>query len=488
MVKRPNRKTTKQMKKIMKRLYIAIIVLIIPAGMQAQVELNLQKCRDLALEYSKTMAIATQQKEKASFDRKAYKANYLPRISATGMYFYKPGALEYGLSGGYLPTFSPGPDGTMLPNLKLDGAGQPIIGPDGNPVFNQYALMPDMDLELGLEGVGMAGLQLEQPIYMGGKIRTANQMAQIGESIASENIRMNKANTITEADEAYWQYVSVKEQLAAAEKYQALLKGLVKNLTDTYETGMSNRNDLLKAQVRFNEASLMVQKANNGLELSRMNLCRVIGFPLQAEVAVNDSLPMLTSTQMMQSAESLNNRPEYQILEKEMNLKSKEIDLVRSDFLPQIGVSASYSYFHGVQLNGIKASDNSFSALASVKIPLFNWGEGRNKVHSAKAMEQISQLKLEQARELMELEMAQAHFNLKDAQARVEMTMLGLEQADENLKVSKDQYELGMETLTNHLEAQAQWQKAHADLIESKGDLKISETHYLKAIGVLDRQ
>jgi len=488
MVKRLNRQTTKHMKKTMKRLYFAIGVMIIPAWMQAQVELNLQKCRDLALEYSKTMAIASQQKDKASFDRKAYRANYLPRISATGMYFYKPGALEYGLSGGYLPTFAPGPDGTMVPNLKLDGAGQPIIGPDGNPVFNQYALMPDMNLELGLEGVGMAGLQLEQPIYMGGKIRTANQMAQIGESIANENIRMNKANTITESDEAYWQYVSVKEQLAAAERYQTLLKGLVKNLTDAYETGMSNRNDLLKAQVKLNEASLMVQKATNGLALSRMNLCRVIGFPLQAEVTVNDSLTLLTAAPAMQTAQTLTNRPEYQMLEKEINLKSKEVDLVRADFLPQVGVSASYSYFNGVQLNGVKASDNSFSALASVKIPLFNWGEGRNKVHAARAVQQMSQLKLEQAQEMMELEIAQAHFNLKDALARVEMTMLGLEQADENLKVSKDQYELGMETLTNHLEAQAQWQKAHADLIEAKGDFKINETRYLKSIGILDRQ
>ncbi len=472
----------------MKRLYIAITILTFPALMQAQVDLNLEKCRDLALEYSKKMAIATQQKEKASFDRKAYKANYLPRLSATGMYFYKPGALEYSLSGGYLPTFSPAADGTMVPNLKLDNTGQPIIGTDGNPVFNQYALMPDMDLELGLEGVGMAGIQLEQPIYMGGKIRTANQMAQIGESMASENIRLNKANTITETDEAYWQYVSVKEKLASAEKYQALLNGLVKNLKDAYETGMSNRNDLLKAQVKYNEASLMVQKAHNGLELSRMNLCRVIGFPLQAEIAVNDSLSTLSASPVVPTAETLINRPEYQLLEQEMNLKSKEVNLARADFLPQVGVSASYSYFHGVQLNGVNASDNSFSALASVKIPIFNWGEGRNKVHAARAVEQMSQLRLEEAHELMELEMAQARFNLKDAQARVEMTLLGMEQADENLKVSQDQYELGMETLTNHLEAQAQWQKAHADLIEAKGDCKISETRYLKAIGVLDKQ
>lgn len=472
----------------MKRLFFAITIITLPVFMQAQVDLDLQKCRELALEYSKKMAIATQQKNKATFDRKAYKANYLPRLSATGLYFYKPGALDYSLSGGYLPTYTPGADGALQPNLLLDGGGQPIIGPDGNPVFKQYAYMPDMELELGLEGVGMAGLQLEQPLYMGGKIRTANQMAEIGEAIAHENIRLNTANTITEVDEAYWQYVSVKEKLSTAQKYQSLLQQLVKNLTDAYETGMSSRNDLLKARVKYNQASLMVQKANNGMALSRMNLCRVVGLPLQAEIHVQDTLPVLPSSETIQAAASLENRPELHMLEKDVALKSKEINLVRSDFLPQVGVSASYSYFSGVQLNGVNASDDSFSALASIKIPIFNWGEGRNKVKAAKAMHQMSQLKLEEAQELMELEMAQARFNLKDARARVEMTLLSMEQAEENLKVSQDQYELGMETLTNHLEAQAQWQEAHAELIDAKADLKVSETRYLKAIGLLDQE
>ncbi|TAJ15641.1 TolC family protein [Marinilabiliaceae bacterium JC017] len=472
----------------MKQLKFIILLLAITGTTKAQIELDLTKCREMALEFSKQMSIANSQLDKANYDRKAYRANFFPRLSATGFYFYKPDALEYSLPGGYLPTYVPGPDGKLVPNVKLDpGTGRPIMGPDGNPVFNQYTFMPDMNIELGLEGVGMAGLQLEQPIYMGGKVRAAHEMAKVGTSMASENIRLKKAEVLTSTDEAYWQYVGVKEKVQAAVKYQELLTSLVETLNNSYETGMITRNDVLKAQVKLNEATLMLQKARNGLELSRMNLCRVIGLPLITDININDALEVSTANNMTADKEQLNNRPEYQLLEKEVKLKGKNVDLARSDFLPQLGVSASYSYFEGAQINGVSTSDNSFSAMASLKIPIFHWGEGKNKVRAAKVEQQMSQLKLEEMSDLMALEMAQMRFNLQDAFTQLNLADKALEQAQENLDMSKNQYELGMETLTNYLEAQAQWQNSWSDQIEAKANLKLSETRYLKAIGSLDQ-
>ena len=67
----------------MKGLLIILLVLGI-SPVKAQVSLNLEKCREMALESSKKMSIATKQGEKAEFERKAYRANFLPKLSATG--------------------------------------------------------------------------------------------------------------------------------------------------------------------------------------------------------------------------------------------------------------------------------------------------------------------------------------------------------------------------------------------------------------------
>lgn len=102
-----------------------------------------------------------------------------------------------------------------------------------------------------------------------------------------------------------------------------------------------------------------------------------------------------------------------------------------------------------------------------------------------KAEQEMSQLKMEEMTQLMLLEIARARYNIEDARTRVTLTRKSLSQAEENLTVSKNQYEVGMETITNYLEAQAQWQKAWSDWIDAKAELRLSETKYLKATGRL---
>ena len=167
-------------------------------------------------------------------------------------------------------------------------------------------------------------------------------------------------------------------------------------------------------------------------------------------------------------------------------MKRKEVNVTRSDFLPQVGVTAGYSYGGGLKLNGDDSHSASFSAMASVEIPIFNWGEGRNKIRVAKAEEEISRLNKEKLAEMMQLEISGNRFKLTDAQTRVNLTRSALAQAEENLKVSRDQYDVGMETLTNLLEAQVQWQQAWSDWVDAKAALRLSEAEYLKSIGKLN--
>jgi len=472
---------------MIQRNNIFILIFLASATVaHAQLSLNRDKCREMALEYSKQISKANTQKEKAIYDKKAYRANYFPKLSATGTFFYTPTTIDYTISGGYLPTYTPDASGQLQPNVMVNpSTGQPVIGSDGNPVFNMYAFMPDVNLEIGLKGVALAGLKLEQPIYMGGKIRKANEMADLAEDMADANIRLQQSNVIYESDKAYWTYLTLKDKVKAAKKYEKMLEELVSILQNSYTTGMSSRNNLLKAEVKKNEAVLMVQKAENGRELARMNLCRIIGLPLNTAVTAADSLTIGVIPSINPEDENPQNRPDWQIVKKQVELKQKQVDLTRADFLPQLGASAGYNYLEGPKINGSNYSNTTFTAMASVKIPIFNWGEGRNKIRAAEAEQEIQKTDLQDITEKMMLEIAQARFNLKDALTRLTMTEKALEQAKENLKESKDNYEVGMETLANYLEGQAQWQKALSDNIDAKSDVKLSVTQYLKTVGKL---
>lgn len=465
---------------------IFILLLFSPLAALAQVELSLQACRDMALQNSCEMGIAGKQYEKAGYELRALRANFLPNLSVTGVGLYNRKKYDYKLKGGYLPAYKPGADGRLEPDLMLDPAtGQPVIGADGNPVFNQYAFLPDIRLEISMRGVYSAGVQLEQPLYMGGKVRTAFKMAKTGEEIAGENIRMSRSQVIVEADQAYWQLLRVEEQVLAAAKYCDVVKSLLKNLENAQTVGMATGNDVLKARVRLNDAKLMLQKATNGRTLAQMDLCRLLGLGLYTALRLQDTLSGTLSPALWQLDTAISRRPDYMMLSGEVELKERQVALIRSDFLPSLGVTAGYSYGGGLKLNGDDEASATFSALAAVKIPVFHWGEGRNKVRSARMDEEISRLDLERSAGLMRLEIASARFNLLDARTRVEMSRDALSQAKENLSTSENQYRVGMESLTALLEAQAQWQEAWSQWIDAKARLHLYETHYLKAIGQL---
>lgn len=465
----------------MKQLTIILsAVFALSVSAVAQNTLTLQQCRDKALESSNKTAIADATSQKYADEVKAYRSNYLPKISANGAYLFMPKELSTNIEGGYLPTFTPGADGTMQPNLA--GAA-----PDGSPIFKEYAYFPGLDLDFDLNNTYTAGLKLEQPIYMGGKITTASRMAKVGKQIADRNCDLTRAQVLSETDMAYWNCVRAKEMLIAANKFKLVVDELKRNIANAHELGMKPQSDVLKVSVKFNEADLNVRRAENAIRLSRMNLCHVVGMPLDSDIDVTDSFST-DSLQMNMSDRNvdISSRAEYDILEKQVELKELEKRLTRSEYMPNIGVMAMYNYTNGVKMNGSKMfSDMSFAAILSISIPLFHWGEGAYKTRSAEADQSIMRLQQKDLQEQMTLEATQALNTLDEAQAEVEMTAIALQQAEENLRVSHDNYEVGMETLANYLEAQTIWQKAYAEWITSMTQMRYCETNFLRTTGRL---
>jgi outer membrane protein TolC len=107
---------------------------------------------------------------------------------------------------------------------------------------------------------------------------------------------------------------------------------------------------------------------------------------------------------------------------------------------------------------------------------------------SAKIDKEIEQFKLEKNKKLLELDIQRTKLNREVAFESIRITTDALMQSDENLKVSNDNYVVGMGNLTDLLIAQTEWQKAYNNLIDSKTDYKIKETEYLRATGNLNNK
>ena len=470
-----------------KTFYIALSLLFCANSVSAQQVLTLQECRDMAVENNTKSEIANQKIDKADYTVRSFKANFLPKFSATGQYLYSDTEFNAMFPKTFLPTVvTDASSGKLVPNLLIDpSTHKPVIGKDGNPVFKEYAYIPETPLDVDVEGVFSAQLIVEQPIYMGGKISAAYRLSKIGKCIAEYQKQLTESEVIINSDEAYWTYVKTLQMKVVAEKYKEVLVELSRNVTNGVEAGMAQRKDLLKVQVKLNEAELNLRRVTNGVRLASMNLCHMVGLPLLTDISVSSEF--IETNLSLKDSYDLTLRPEYQMLESKVEAMKQKKRIAQSDFLPNLGVMAGYGYTNGLVLNNTQKliDGGSFSAMVSLKVPIFHWGEGNNKVRSAKADGYIAELQLEDAEKMMILEINKAINSLDEAGFEVELTQKSLNQAKENLEVSKNQYEVGMETLANYLEAQASWQKAYSDNIDAKAMFCLSQSKYLKAIGQL---
>ena len=432
----------------------------------------------MAVEHNRQLASARVQRQKTDFDLLAMKANYLPKLDFNAFDLANTMSGSLALQSSMLPVF--------------DMASQ-IAG---------MAEFPAMTVDYSMHNLFGASLMLTQPIYMGGKITAGYNMTKIGQRIADENIRLTESEVRVKVDEAYAMAVKAREMVDVAKSYETLLQELMKNVESAVRHGMRTRNDQMKVQVKLNQARLAITRADNAYNLARMNLCQIIGMPLdlRPSVAKPDVSSMVMSEVLSASADSVQvlSRPEYAMLQEKTELARQQVKLARSEFLPQLAAFATGGYSYGGKVSVDATSSvggqvnmydktliDKFSGAIGVtlSVPIYHFGERKGKIRSAKASLQMAQLDLDDNRERMALELSQACNTLKEQMTALEIARLSVEQAEENLRLSRSAYDSGVETLSDHLEAQSLWQSALADEIDARAQLIVALSKWRKAAG-----
>ena len=145
------------MKKKIIVIFTSCVVLfsIVEVSAQQSLRLSQTDCRKMALAYSEDLQKAGNALKQAELDCEIAKTAMLPKFDASAIGAY------------------------MFPDMDM------------------------MGMELRMRGTYMAGINLTQPIYAGGKIRAGNRLANIGEEVAEEQYRMTRMDVLMEVDKAY---------------------------------------------------------------------------------------------------------------------------------------------------------------------------------------------------------------------------------------------------------------------------------------------
>ncbi len=460
------------------RLYAIIILLLITLTLSSNEKIiTLEEAKSLALEHNNLIKGSKEKVRASTQTKKSLFTNYLPKLEVTANYLLRSEATEMTLEGGYLPTYNFNPNTNELEaNLLINPqTNQPVFGDDGLPIFNQYALFPDKDLKILPKSGFTSGISLKQALFTGGKVTSAYKMASLGQEASLLQLDYTRENVLFTTEEAYWRLVSLNQKTKVTRTYLNLIQNVLAKVQDSYDVGMINKNQLLQAKVKYNEVSLLNQEAQNGLELATMALAQQIGLPLSYDLVPADSLTHLPLNLELAtfSSQDYLQRYDYQMLKIKQEVAEWNIKLKRADFLPQIGLLASYNYL-SYQLNDQNHDDFSANAMAHFSLPIFQWGDSFYQVNEAKAKHKEESFHLENSKELMKLQINQSLTEVENKEAKLTLAQSALTQANEYLKLESDNYDVGMTTLTDLLNAQSQWQKSYSDYIDAQLEVNIA--------------
>ncbi len=484
---------------------IIILLLLFPStGFVQEKGLSLSDCRQKALAYNKKIKMAGEHQGAAESLKKAARTQYFPNFHFNGSYMRmgKVPKLSYDQqllpvvpfsaidpeTGKFSSQSLQDPEVAQNTVLVNPETGEIIYDGKGNPAFLQYAMLPKGELEIGSHNIFIAGLAMTQPVYMGGKIRELNNIADYGLSIAREQTELKKSEIIYKTDEYYWQVIAVQEKVKLAKEYKAMLDSLVTDLKNILEEGIITRNELLKAKVKQSEAELSLTKAQNGLILSRMALNQAIGFPLDTTFQLSDTLEekfyLKIEDNIMEQA--INNRSELTILKRNIDMAVSASNIMKSRYLPNVALSANYLYLNPNPYNNFKEEfGGDWSIGVTANIPIYHWGDKKYTLDAARHEKRAAELKYQESTEMIRLQVKQTLFSYNESVKKINMTKTALEQATENLKITKNNFEEGILKTTDLLEAQVMWQEAKANYIDAKTEAKLLQTKLKKVSGQL---
>ncbi|RZT97490.1 outer membrane protein TolC [Ancylomarina subtilis] len=427
----------------------------------SQEVLSLDKCRTLAKEHNQDVRNAAINVAIYESQLKSNKTNLLPKLdfSASLTRLGDPQVIQ--MPAFELPKVDFSPSGVLFPGGKLYEAPE-----------NLYKL----------------NLSLIQPIYMGGKLRNLNKLSQKQVDLSKENLRLEQSDLLLTTDETYWTIVSLKEKLILTRESIKFLEEFKKDINNFYEVGLATKNDVLQAQVNLNHVTLANIEAENGFDLANMSLNRLIGLPLWEKVQLEDSVVNKATLPDFEVAhkKALAQRPELKMSQLAVDMRELGVKMTRADQLPSVNVGVN-GYYGNPNHFGVDEGEKSWNATAMVKIPVLHWGEKRQAVKRSKMQREQAVLELEKNKDLIALDVQQSLYALKEAISKMSFMETSLEQAEENLNVTRNNFSVGVASVTQVLDAQVSWQLSYSKFIDAKIACQQKYSVYLKAIGELDQ-
>lgn len=372
----------------------------------------------------------------------------------------------------------------FLPSLS----GNANASYTGNPL-ELYRELPSIETPLYFQGRDTkygASVTLLQPVYSGGALKAGLEKSRKEKESALYEEKRVTNDVLYQADQYYWNKVACEEMVEVAAGFKESVAALVEVVRHRVEEEYTDRNDLLMAEVKLNDAEFRLEQARNEAEVARLSMNSFSG-EASDKVILTDSLVVpLTEVQVYEQTleTAMAHRPELRIAANQVAIQQSAARIANSRYLPKLsfGVDGSYSS-PGYDFNS--DLDPNYMVYAKLSVPIFEWGKRKNtrrigKLDVNRALENQSKVA-----DGVRLEVETAYYTYTQAVRQVCLTESSLAKAATSEQLAMDKYKEGTISIVEVLNAQMYHQEAELNHIRSKLRAQLAKSSLERAAGRL---
>ena len=358
-----------------------------------------------------------------------------------------------------------------------------------NPIIQEIAL-GGQTFKMGQPWVAVAGVQLQQALF--------NQQVFIGLKAAKStkefyqlNANLTEEQIIERVSNAYFQVFTAQEQKNTLESSYSSTEKVRNVIKSLYDNGLSKKIDLDRTNVNLTNIETNIKQSNNGITQAENALKFYMGMPIETKIQLVQE-DMAVTPHLLDETVNTDERTEVKVLLKNKELLEYQKKATIANYYPTVNLTANYNWqglgekfpLTNGSSKGVMWSDYSAIGLG-INIPIFNGFATKAKVQQ----NQIDIDKLEIDIKDTKLGLDQAYQNAK---AQIENSLATLESQKANVKLAEDvladtksNYQYGLATLTDLLEAENSLVQAKNNYTRAILDYKIAEVQYYKSKGEL---
>ncbi len=368
-----------------------------------------------------------------------------------------------------------------------------------NPLLQQTVLPGEMfgqpgqqvKVAFGQKWTSSNMLQLQQVLF-NQSVFTGLKAAKSTKEFYLINAQLTEEQIIERVANAYFQVYQSEQMLDNAESNLKITSETSNIIKGLFDAGLARKIDFDRTEVAKNNIMASQQQLENAVELSENALKFMIGMPMEQEI----DLPEQTFDPAIlpdSDKGDFENRTELRLANKQIELLEWQKKASEAEYYPTVALSANYGFlgqgekfpWWNGEKNGVFWSDLSSIGL-NISVPIFNGFATKSRI-------ELNQIEIEKAQaDLRDTKLAldMAHKNalavLENNMTTIEMQTNNVKLAEEVLANTRSNYQYGLATLNDILDAERDLTSARNNLTTAQLDYKLAEIELLKSQGKLN--